>query len=218
MKPHNDGNAGLNTQRLEAFSDGVFAIAITLLILEIKIPHLADLQKAGGLRPYLLSLWPSYVAYALSFFTIGVYWANHHYLFKLIRRTSHGFILVNVVLLMAVSFVPFPTAILGDLFPMIDVRPTAVSFYALTMALTGFCWNLTWLFAVNRRLTDPKLTPQFIRRLTRQYLFGLACYGVALGSSFYSTNLSIGITLGLTALYCLPPQKPQYTDEAGDSV
>src|SRR5437879_4061159 len=83
-----------DTGRIEAFSDGVFAIAITLLILEIKVPR-AEGSKAADLSSSLLSLWPSYFAYALSFITIGIYWARHHYIFKLYDRTDHGLNLLN---------------------------------------------------------------------------------------------------------------------------
>src|SRR4249919_3075461 len=101
------------TARLEAFSDGVFAIAITLLILEIKVPGAEEL-KHTSLTKYLSDQWPKYFAYVFSFLVLGIYWTNHHYLFKLYKRTDHWFNLLNVFFLMTISFLPFPSAILGE--------------------------------------------------------------------------------------------------------
>lgn len=213
MSSRNDGNYSPDTKRLEAFSDGVFAVAITLLIFQIKMPTEESVRQAGGLRTYLGNLWPSYVAYGLSFVTIGVYWANHHYLFRLVERNSHGFIMANVVLLMAISFIPYPTAVLGDLYLNDAERATAVSFYAFSMWLAALCWLGVWLFAQNRKLTDPRLSPAFVKTLTRQYLTGNVFYLVALVTSFFSTMLSLIVTFGLTILYTMPPRKPEYQPE-----
>src|SRR5258708_7510735 len=101
---------GRGPQRLEAFRDGVFAIALTLLVLEIRLPppdQLADpVRLVGALR----DLWPSYLGYALSFVTVGIMWANHHNLFRYVAIVDHGLLLANLLLLLGVGFVPFPTA------------------------------------------------------------------------------------------------------------
>src|SRR2546423_13666056 len=99
-------SSGIETTRLEAFSDGVFAIAITLLIIEV---HLAP--GGGPLSRRLAEAWPDYLAYVVSFVTIGGMWANHHSLFHLIRRSTHAIVVVNILLLMFVSFVPFPASV-----------------------------------------------------------------------------------------------------------
>ena len=98
--------------RLEAFSDGVFAIAITLLVLEIVVPHV---EEPGELGQALLDLWPSYLAYATSFLTIGIMWINHHTVFRQLGEVDHRFLFINLGLLMCISFVPFPTTLLADL-------------------------------------------------------------------------------------------------------
>src|SRR3954468_6873094 len=97
------------TNRIEAFNDGVFAIAITLLILEIRVPEQGDTRLA----PALLNLWPSYLAFATSFFEIGVMWINHHRLFTMIRRTDQRLLIFNLLLLLGITFVPFPTALIA---------------------------------------------------------------------------------------------------------
>ncbi len=104
---------GRGPERLEAFSDGVFAIAITLLVLEIRVPSAAQLASPGELLGALGALWPSYLGYALSFVAVGIMWANHHNLFRHIAFVDHGLILANLFLLLGVGFVPFPTALLA---------------------------------------------------------------------------------------------------------
>src|SRR5277367_1636571 len=102
------------THRLEAFSDGVFSIAITLLVLEIKLPENPPIHSSGQLWLALAQLWTHYLGYVLSFFVIGVMWANHHALFEYIRRADRAVLLANLLLLMGVGFLPFPTAVLAD--------------------------------------------------------------------------------------------------------
>src|SRR6516165_10435494 len=101
------------TGRVEAFSDGVIAIAITLLILEIKVPKVAELTSAG-LWPKLLGLWPSFLAFVMSFGTILVMWVNHHRIFRLVRTTDYPFLYWNGLLLLTITFVPYPTAVVAQ--------------------------------------------------------------------------------------------------------
>src|SRR3981081_2973750 len=110
---NNAANEESSTSRLETFSDGVFAIAITLLILEIKVPS-AETLRHQTLAHYLLEQWPKYFAYCLSFLIIGIYWANHHYLFKLFKRTDHYFNLINIAFLLSIAFLPYTTDVLGE--------------------------------------------------------------------------------------------------------
>jgi uncharacterized membrane protein len=99
------------TLRLETFADAVFAIAITLLIIEIRLPPHDELQEAGGLGAALVHLWPSYVGYVISFIVIGIMWANDHSLMNLVDRVDHGFITLTLMLLLCIAFLPFPTAV-----------------------------------------------------------------------------------------------------------
>ena len=120
------------TNRIETFSDAVFAIAITLLILEIKVPN--EEQLKSGLLHALLEKWPNYLAFFIGFFTILVCWINHHYMFNRINTSSHSLILVNSLTLFAVSFVPFPTAVLADSFEGRDLQ-TAAQLFGLAFIL-----------------------------------------------------------------------------------
>src|SRR3989442_3427655 len=125
--------------RVEAFSDGVFAIAITLLILEIRVPH-----GDGGLAAGLIALWPSYIAFLLSFVVILIMWVNHHELLRMVRTVNYPFLFANGVLLLTVTFVPFPTAVLAANLATPDAK-ASVAFYCATFVAQALGWNL--LFA-----------------------------------------------------------------------
>jgi uncharacterized membrane protein len=206
-------NLEVSTTRLEAFSDGVFAIAITLLIIEIKVPSEQTLEQYHGLTNYLAALWPKYFAYVQSFVIIGIYWANHHYIFKLYRRTNHVFNLLNVLFLMTIAFLPFPTGVLGEFFLAGKHSKTSISFYAFAIWMPAFCWLLMWLYARGqRRLIDHKLTDGFVNFLTKQFYFSNLLYVLAFLVSLFSSIASMSLCVGLTLLYLLPPRKPEYKE------
>jgi uncharacterized membrane protein len=127
-----------STSRIEAFSDGVFAIAITLLILEIRLPH-AGVE--GSLWSGLVALWPSYLAFALSFFVILVTWITHHDLMRLIRTANRPVQLANGCTLLYVTFIPFPTAVLAANLGGSEIS-TAVAFYCGTFVLGSAAFNV----------------------------------------------------------------------------
>jgi len=195
------------TQRIEAFSDGVFAIAITLLIIEIGVPHIGGRES---LWDAVKDLWPSYGAYVLSFVMIGIYWANHHSFFKLFQRTDHVFLMLNVFFLMCIAFLPFPTAVLGEYLRDSHERDTAVSLYAFGLLLPAIGWLSIWLYANACGLVDARLAPDYIRLLTIQYLLSNAFYVAALVVSFLSAWVALAFVLGLALLYLLPPRRPRY--------
>lgn len=204
----------LSTSRIESFSDGVFAISITLLIIEIKVPQLHGTDGAIGLGAALSNLWSHYFAYVLSFLMIGIYWVNHHYLFGLFKRTDHIFGLLNVFFLMCIAFVPFPTAVLGEYLTDEHNRHAAVIFYALGLALPAFGWFLIWFYASrNFRLIDKNLNPAFVAYLTRKFLITDIIYFSALLISLWNSILGLAICVGLTLLYLLPSKKPVYSED-----
>jgi uncharacterized membrane protein len=204
------------TQRLEAFSDGVFAIAITLLILEIKVPHL---EEGQSLAKALLNLWPSYGAYAFSFWVIGIFWVNHHSFFKLFRRVNHGFLLLNVLFLAAISFIPFPTSVLAEYLRDPARMRNAVTFYALSMCFPVLAWFSMWLYGSRRyRLIDERLEPGYVRFMTRQYAISNVVYIAAVLVSFFSATLGLAMEIGLSLLYFLPQRSPSYLEPLNTQV
>ena len=195
------------TQRIEAFRRGVFAIAITLLIIEIGVPHVTGDES---LSEALGDLWHSYLAYVLSFVMIGIYWANHHSLFRLFVRTDHYFLMLNVFFLMTIAFLPFPTAVLGEYLDNAEQRDTAVTLYALGLLLPAFGWFAVWMYANVGGHVDERLAPEYVRFLTGQYALSNVLYASALAISFVNPWVALVIVVGLTLLYLLPPRRPQY--------
>jgi uncharacterized membrane protein len=186
-----------STNRLETFSDGVFAIAITLLVLEIKVPSPEELRAAGGLWVALAQRWPNYVAYVLSFLVIGVMWANHHSLFEYIRRVNRTLIVSNLFLLMGVSFLPFPTAVLAAHLADPSMRVSATAFYGATLIFTSLTFNALWWVGRSQGLLEADSQDPGVRVITKRYVVALICYVTATGLAFISVELSLAIHLAL---------------------
>lgn len=215
-----DGGGSLNrdddTTRIETFSDGVFAIAITLLVLEIRVP---EIEEGGSLFGALFGLWPSYLAFALSFLVIGTMWANHHNRFRYIARSDHILLFVNTLLLMFMAFIPFPTALLAEYgLGSADERMAAAVLYSGTLAVTAVFFTLLWLYAAtNRRLVNRDLSPHLLRVMTRRYVFGVLLYAVAFALAFVAPVASLALIAGLALLFVLPePDERRYPNDPGN--
>jgi uncharacterized membrane protein len=189
------------TARLEAFSDGVFAIAITLLIIEVHVP---SRQHAETLGHELLRIWPSYLGYLTSFLTIGVMWINHHYVFELIARADRTMLLLNTLLLMMIAFVPFPTAVLAQFIETDGARSAAV-LYGATLTLTAVCFLAWWRYASgDRRLLDESAPDDVVADITRAYTPGTLLYGGSAAIAFVEPWASATIYLAIAVFYALP--------------
>jgi uncharacterized membrane protein len=195
------------TGRLEAFCDGVFAIAITLLVLEIRVP---PPHQPGGLLHALAHLWPSYLGYVISFVTIGIMWTNHHSIFTYVRRSDRYFLLINVAFLMCISFLPFPTAVLAEYLPAPEGRRLAVAFYGATMVVIAIAFNAVWWYAVRGgRLLAPDADGIAVRTISRRYALGPLAYAVSFALAFVSAGASLAVHGVLAVLYLLPERKRQ---------
>ena len=187
-----------DTGRLEAFSDGVFAIAITLLILEIPIT-----TNSKHLGPELLHRWPSFLAYAISFVVILIMWVNHHMVFKLIDHADRRFLMINGFLLMLITFVNYPTALLADYLTTPQSR-TAMLVYSGTFVVVALCFNLLWRYASsNRRLLSTTADPVLVCAISRAFRFGPLMYFAAFVAALVSVPLSIAISAGLAIYYAI---------------
>lgn len=203
-----------DTNRLEAFSDGVFSIAITLLILEIKVPHAEEINAAGGLWPALAHHWASFVGYITSFLTIGIMWANHHSIFTYIHRVNRSFLMANLFLLMMISFLPFPTAVLAEHLPNPANRAGAVALYEVTLVLIATAFNLVWWMGImGRRLVEHEIDEAGLRTISRRYRFGPPGFLVALGLVFVNVWVSLGLNVVLAALYALSEKSRETSEE-----
>jgi TMEM175 potassium channel family protein len=184
--------------RLEAFSDGVFAIAITLLVLEIVVPHI---DEPNALGPAILDLWPSYLAYATSFLTIGIMWTNHHSVFRQLGEVDHRFLFINLGLLMCISFVPFPTTLLAD-YAWGGNGEAAALTYGITLTITALFFNLLWRYAAwGNRLIREDADPQEIDGISRAYLPGPFMYGAATLVALVSPEASAALYLAVAVFY-----------------
>jgi uncharacterized membrane protein len=188
------------TGRIEAFSDGVFAIAITLLILEIKVPHLED-GSGDSLARALAAQWPSYVAFVVSFFTILIMWANHHAIFHLVRGWEPALLYANGLLLLLVTFVPYPTAVLAE---YLDKPGGAVAgaFYAGTFVMIAVAFNLLlWTACRGRRLLKAGVSEAATRGIARSYLPGVPLYLAAVAAAFIDVKLTVAICMALALFW-----------------
>jgi uncharacterized membrane protein len=199
---------GKETGRLEAFSDGVFAIAITLLVLDIHVPSLDENGQAGQLAPALLHQWPVYFAYVTSFLTVLIMWTNHHALFRHIARVNQPFLMLNGLLLMGITLVPFPTALVSEYMGAPDARVAGVVFSGTFLAL-AIVFNLLWRYASsNNRLLARNADTDQVRRISRQYAFGPPLYLACCILAFVSVPTMLVLYVLIALFFALPGLAP----------
>lgn len=187
------------TGRLEAFSDGVFAVAITLLVLNIKIP-----DGKTSLWPLLPDQWSMLLAYGVSFFTIGIMWLNHHRLFQHIKRADTGLMLLNLLLLAVIVFIPVPTALLSEYLTRLD-QHTAAEIYTGTCLVMACCFYVLWRYASHHnRLLGKNVDMRDIAAISRQYAFGPLSYLVAFGLAWINTPAAAIFCFLLALFFALP--------------
>jgi len=188
----------LNKSRVEAFSDGVFAIAITLLVLTIAQPGAGGYADLGH---QLLERWPSLAAYAVSFLVIGIMWLNHHTVFSNLERVDRGLFYWNLLLLMTVVFIPYPTAVFGEALRLGHGTRTAAVFYSAVMTVNALMWSGLWLHAsIGRRLLRRDFPEA--QRAVSTYMFtgGSLLYAASIGVALLNAYLCLAFH-GVLALY-----------------
>lgn len=188
-----DEETRISKSRLEFLTDGIFAIVMTLLVLEITVPqissHEPDVVEAA-LHERLLDLWPKIFSYVISFIILAIYWRAHHRQFHYIKHLDGVLIWTNIMFLMAVTFLPFSTSLLGDYMD----QQISVFIYGGNSIVIAFLLYIQWRYATdNHRLVDKNLDPKIIRRLPRRVFFGMLAYLVAIGVSFI--NIQFGVFL-----------------------
>ena len=191
----------MNKVRFEAFTDGVFAIVITLLVLGLVLPEFKAPPTEGELAHALLALWPAILAYALSFAVIGIMWQNHHALFRLVHTVDRVTVFLNLALLGLTAFIPFATSVLGA-HPSLK---TAAFFYGLNLTGTATCYNLLLNHLVKRRALQGQVTAETLRQTIRAYRVGWATYATAMLTSLVAPYLAFALYL-LIAIYYLVPR------------
>jgi uncharacterized membrane protein len=196
----------LDTGRLEAFSDGVFAIAITLLVLELHVPKVVR----GRLWHGLVGEWPHFAAYLSSFLIIGIMWVNHHSMFKQIRRTDRSLLFLNLLLLLWTALLPFPTGLIADKLGEggIDAK-VAEAVYSANLTLAAIAFSLIWTYAVRRqRLIDHDMTERQEWASIARFSVGTFVYAATIGVAFLSPGVALALQFLLALYYLFEQLRP----------
>ena len=191
---------GFRTGRLEAFSDGVFAIAVTLLVLDIAV----SANAGHHLLRSIIDLWPAYLAYVVSFSTIGAAWLAHNAITEYLDRADAAFVRLNLLLLLFVSFLPFPTRLLADYIGEVSPERVAATFYGISLLLTTTMLLVLWRYAVRARLVRPDLADEEIELLTQRLTPGLSAYLVLIVSGLFFPVVAVIGDLGIALYYIIP--------------
>jgi uncharacterized membrane protein len=194
--------SAMSSRRLEAFSDGVFAIAITLLVLDLAVPP-REGTREGSLASALAQQWPSYFAYLVSFLVIGIIWVNHHAVFDRVRLIDRPVLFVNLALLLIVSAIPFPTHLLAEYLTAGPDSHVAAAVYSATMFLMGVTFALLWLTVTrDAGLLHEHVDRAASRAQIRRFGLGNIFYLATIGLSFVSAVATLAVHAVLALYYC----------------
>jgi uncharacterized membrane protein len=196
-------SAGVSTSRLEAFSDGVIAVAITLLVLNIDVPHL---KPGESLAHGLAAQWPSYAAYVTSFLTIGIIWLNHHAMIGRLREADHAILFLNLLLLMSIAVLPFATKLMAAYLRESSGQHLSAAIYSgsfLVMSVFFSALNAHILLVKHENLTQP-LAYERRRQILVRSISGTAPYAIATGLAVFSSYLTLAICFALAIFYAFP--------------
>ncbi len=200
----------LRLTRIEAFSDGVFAIVVTLLVLEFKVPALQNPASASELGQQLVGLLPKFLSWLISFIIVAKFWLNHHHILGKARHATYGMVWLNSLFLMFQSFVPFPTALLGE-YPG---NPLAVSLFGVVMTVNTLLIMLLHAYIL-RRLLKPELVATEDPHAIRNGFIGPLSYLLGVGAAWISVPLAFLIYLLTPLFYITPPGPPHRAAQSG---
>ena len=198
----------MSPARTEAFSDGVFSIAATLLVLDLKVP-----AANGDLLSALAHLWPAYASYAVSFLTIGIIWMNHHTIFAHLRRVDRPLQVLNLLLLLVVALIPFPTSILATYLESGHDQAAAGAIYGVVMTAMGASFGSLWMYVLRHDALRTTTIPVARKRaLLLRFAVGTPIYATGIGLAFVSAKLSLLIYAALAVYYLLEPVPAEVGD------
>ncbi|RUT69614.1 DUF1211 domain-containing protein [Flavobacterium cupreum] len=201
------------TVRIENFSDAVFAIAITLLVLDLHAPDITAVKNGAELLAFLKGEWTTYLAFTLSFFSIFIMWVNHHKIFKQIYSRNTAIMFANGLILFLVTTVSYPTALLARFFNG-EAASIAVALYTGIFVLINISYNLLWYIASrNKKLLRPGITDSAIRKIRNNYLYGLPTYVIAFGISFRFPVIALAISMLLLVFWAISSGKIKLAQE-----
>jgi uncharacterized membrane protein len=193
----------MGTNRLEAFSDGVIAVAITLLVLGIAVP---DPHSRYPLAHNLGRLWPQYAAYVTSFLTIGIIWINHHVMISRLRQADHSILILNLLLLMSIGILPFATNLMAQYLQADSGQSLAAAVYGGALLLMSIMFSLLNRQILIRRphLIEPPMSLKRRRRVFSRAVVGLVPYAIATALAVVSPYVTLAICAALAVFYAQP--------------
>ena len=191
---------GLQTGRLEALSDGVFAIAITLLVLDIAVPAHASRDLLGAVTRQ----WPSYLAYAVSFSTIGALWLGHNAITEYLDRADAAFVRLNLLLLLLVAFLPFPTRLFADYLGEDRPERVAATIYGVSLLVASTLLWVLWRYAVHAHLVRPDTADEEVELLTQRLTPGLGGYVLLIVLGLFVPVIAVAGYLAIALYYVIP--------------
>jgi uncharacterized membrane protein len=197
-----ESKEGLSKHRLEALGDGIFAFAMTLLVLDVKMPKISEaIQSPELLTRALLELWPKFLSYITSFIVLAVFWIAQIGYLHFVKRTDRWFLWLNLLFLMVVVFVPFSTDLLGDYHTL----RLAVVIYGCNIMALGVTLFLQWHYATSRhRLVGHDVEPELVRRGNRRILAGVCSYAFAILLVWFNPTVSLILYVLIPIMYILP--------------
>jgi uncharacterized membrane protein len=193
----------LRLGRIESFSDAVFAIVVTLLVLELKVPILHDHTSADELSDRLVDLLPKFLSWLISFIIVCKFWLNHHHLLTFARHATYGMIWLNSIFLMGQAFIPFPTALMGE-YP---ANPLAVSLFGIVMAVNTLLFIALQSYIL-RNLLKPELVGAVVPHLTRKSFVGVISYLLGVAATLVDVRVAF-VLYALTPLFFITPPQPR---------
>lgn len=200
------------TARIEAFSDAVFAIAVTLLVLELHVPEFNIGSNPSALLKELSSQWPTYIAFVISFFSIFIIWVNHHKVFKQIYKRNTGLMFANGLILFLVSLVSYPSALLAR-FYLSDSKQLSVTIYTGMFVLVNIAFNLLWQQSTkDKSLLRPGISDEAIKQLRNNYRYGFPTYLGAFIISFFYPDTALVICILLWIYWAISSKKINFTE------
>ena len=209
---HEGEGATRGTARMEAFADGVFAIAFTLPIFNIIMP---EVSRSGALLASdLMAIWPQYAGYLLASTIIGLYWVHHHFSGAIYRTTGHWFLIATVIFLATIGFIAFPARVFAGHLADPLARGPATQFLVISLAAVSLAWLLKWTVGRARGQVDARLEPDYVDRLNRRYQI-MALWNVA-AALISLVSWPVGLAMAVAGLLfkILPPETPRYRTEA----
>jgi uncharacterized membrane protein len=192
---------GLTTSRIEALSDGVFAIVLTLMVFQIRVPDIPVDVAQTQLWPRLMHQAPEFYSYAVSFILVGIYWVAHHNMYHLVKRSTRPLLWMNLVFLMFVGFIPYSVALVGR---YSDVRRIMILYGVHLMIISGLMYLQWWYVTRKHNLVVSPLRPEFVRSVDIKILTSPAVCVLAIGASFFSVRWSYFLYVLTIVLYLLP--------------